>query len=445
MFAATADAQKKKTAKKAVKKPAAAKVWLPRITADKIESDLNGKIIYQVPSEEAGDGWMNWQFSYSQPKQIDILFNDTSGNNSTVEARISAQKAIPNFDGSVDRLRGTARLYYRRSGSAWWLARIENISLRHSDTGSDSRPIYPSYTIPAPAAPAAVSIVPGGVTVPVAAGKYQSYSFRVSNRATVTGRFRAYGGPGNDIEAYILDQDGFTNWSNNHGAPAYYNSGRLTVGTIKTPLNAGTYYLVFNNRYSPRDAKTVEVTIELRNENYGYGEPGGGTYGPYGGPGTVNTVSRVYAPSANPAPPYTPTPNPAPSGGRTIPAPYYDAPYSDVDSYSSEQIFSDTINVRNKKYEAFPFEVKQRGTVKGTFRVLDLSGDIEVFIMTAAEYDKWNRYREAITNYSSGRVTGGKINRSLNTGNYYLVFSNYYSSSGNKTIEANLYVEYLIH
>ncbi len=145
----------------------------------------------------------------------------------------------------------------------------------------------------------------------IGAGKYQSYSFQVRDTALLTGKFRAQGGPQNDIEAYVLDQDGFLNWTNNHSAPAYYNSGRLTVGNIDTVLGAGTYYLVFNNRYSQDDRKTVEASLQLRTDQASLaGVPGvnSGSNGNGAGPsgvGTITTVRRTYAPSANPVQPYT--------------------------------------------------------------------------------------------------------------------------------------------
>lgn len=445
VFAATADAQKKKPQKKAYRTPA--QTWIAPITTEKIKNDISGRVIYQVPSEEAGDGWVNWQFSFNQHKQVEILRNDSYENESTVDARIYAQKTNPNFDGSIDRLRGVARLYYRRSGGRWLLTRIENINLRHGDT--DPYSPYPIPSIPAAsAATAATAIVTGGVTVPVAAGKFQSYSFRVANRATVTGRFQARGGPGNDIEAYILDQDGFVNWSNNHGTPTYYNSGRLTVGTIKTLLSAGTYYLVFNNRYSPADAKTVEVSVEMKPDNTWYNEIGR-AYDPYGRGLGGNTLSRVYTPDARPAPSYTPplTPyNPNPLPDNRNPARDPRSPITQVPSFQSERILSEDVSVRNRKDEAFYFVVKNRGTVKGNFRVLDGDGkDIEVKIMTADEYASWSRYGEATINYSSGRVPNGRIDKDLNPGAYYLVFSNYYSSNKNKTIEADVYIEYPVN
>jgi len=446
--ASVASAAKSEPQVKAVSSPPQ-KVWLPAISSGKVKTDINGKTVPDVPSEEAGDGMMDWQFANSQAKEIEILKTNRNGNELVVEARLAAKKARANLDGSFDRVRGVARLFYERSGSRWQLTRIENISLRHSDTASDN-PIYPAYTIPpAPPVSTAVSIVPGGSTVPVAAGKFQSYSFRVADRAVVTGRFQAKGGAGNDIEAYILDYDGFVNWSNNHSAPAYYNSGRLTVGTIKTTLSAGTYYLVFNNRYSPADAKTVEVSVEMKTDN---SDETGRAYDPYGRGLTVNTISRVYAPSANPAPSYVPLPVSRDSNAAAYtiePArPLDQAPIkssvSRIGGYTSEQILSDTFEVKNGGFQAFPFTVKPGGLVQGTFRVVSGNeGNIEAFIMTAREYDKWSSYREGVVDYSSGRVTSGGIHRLLSPGNYYLVFSNYYSVRENRTVAAEIYIEYL--
>ena len=46
----------------------------------------------------------------------------------------------------------------------------------------------------------------------------------------------------------MLDQDGFTNFSNGHSAQRYYASdGYVTTGSIDLRLRPGTYYIVFNN------------------------------------------------------------------------------------------------------------------------------------------------------------------------------------------------------
>ena len=91
-------------------------------------------------------------------------------------------------------------------------------------------------------------ITPGSFTV--AAGRARYYSFNISNRrgAQVTGRFRAEGGGGNDIQVFILDDDGLENFSNGHRTPTYYNSGRVTVARVNVRLAPGRYHLVFDNQ-----------------------------------------------------------------------------------------------------------------------------------------------------------------------------------------------------
>jgi hypothetical protein len=106
----------------------------------------------------------------------------------------------------------------------------------------------------------------GIVTEPftVEPGHYRYFPFTVEDRATVAGRFRAQGGSGNDIEVYILDEDGFENYRNGHRVQTYYNSGRVTVGTINVALGSGSYYLVFNNSFSTVSNKAVNARVELQ-------------------------------------------------------------------------------------------------------------------------------------------------------------------------------------
>lgn len=420
------------------------------ITAEKIRNDLAGRMIYDVPSEEAGEGRMNWQFSYSQLTQIHILQKVSYGNTSTVEARISAQKAGRDLDGYVDRLTGAVRLYYQLRGSAWELTDIVSISLRHGEILSGSRlsdalPVYPAST----------AIVPGGVTVSVAPGKYQSYPFRVADRATVSGWFRTHGGAGHDIEVFILDEAGFLNWRNYHSSPAYYNSGRRAADTIKTSLSSGNYYLVFNNTFSPADTKTVEVSADLRRDNVMYD----GFERSFASDARYPAINRVSGVSmSSVAPPYVPTPNPPvrilveQTSTARIPSPAQapntvvvkPASVAAVGAYSSEQILSKQFEVRKRNDQPYEVVLKRKGTLKGNFRVLDGGEkDIEVLVMTAKEYDRWSDYQTASVLYASGMANNGNITRTLDAGTYYVVFSNHLSSKAAKTIEANFYVEYM--
>ena len=79
------------------------------------------------------------------------------------------------------------------------------------------------------------------------------------------GHFTATGGSGNDIEVYLLNQDEYTNWENHHQTPTYYNSGKVTTGeaNVVLPSDAGTYYLVFNNKFSLVSPKAVDENFTM--------------------------------------------------------------------------------------------------------------------------------------------------------------------------------------
>lgn len=70
-------------------------------------------------------------------------------------------------------------------------------------------------------------------------------------------KFRAQGGGGNDVAVLLLDDDNLENWKNNHGYYHYYESGKVTVGTIDVKLAPGKYWLVTSNRMSVFANKAV--------------------------------------------------------------------------------------------------------------------------------------------------------------------------------------------
>jgi hypothetical protein len=81
----------------------------------------------------------------------------------------------------------------------------------------------------------------------------------------VHGNFTASGGLGNDVEVFLLSESDFVNWQNRHDAKTFYNSGKVTVGTLNVNLSsdAGTYYLVFSNRFGLLAQKSVRVDAAL--------------------------------------------------------------------------------------------------------------------------------------------------------------------------------------
>lgn len=98
--------------------------------------------------------------------------------------------------------------------------------------------------------------------------QYVFYTFTVPpdvTEVTVHGRFEASGGSGNDVEVYILDEDGFVNWQNGHRVRAFYASSRLTQANVeaKLPQREGTYYLVFSNKFSVLANKAVMADIAV--------------------------------------------------------------------------------------------------------------------------------------------------------------------------------------
>ena len=105
----------------------------------------------------------------------------------------------------------------------------------------------------------------GAFTVP--AGAYHYVKFTAPAGATnvkLQGHFTATGGSGNDIEVWLVTEDGFTNWQNGHAATTFYNSGRVTQDALNASLpGTGTYYLVFNNKFSFLSPKAVQANMSL--------------------------------------------------------------------------------------------------------------------------------------------------------------------------------------
>ena len=111
-----------------------------------------------------------------------------------------------------------------------------------------------------------VSVIAGSIVVQPS--QYMYYRVEVpqsSSKVRLEGRFTATGGSGNDVEIVLLDEDGFVNWKNHHATPAYYNSRRVTQGTVSVnlPNDAKTYYLVVSNIFSVVSNKAVSGDIKL--------------------------------------------------------------------------------------------------------------------------------------------------------------------------------------
>lgn len=105
-----------------------------------------------------------------------------------------------------------------------------------------------------------VAITPSTFTVGAEAKQFQ---FRSSGQH-VFGHFKTEGASGNEIRAFIFDADGFANWQNGHIVKTYYDSGKVTTGKIDVRLKAGTYYLVFDNRFSGLSNRAITSDIQIQ-------------------------------------------------------------------------------------------------------------------------------------------------------------------------------------
>lgn len=137
--------------------------------------------------------------------------------------------------------------------------------INNRQTTETNRQAKTIYAPPQPQ-PHSVPLTNGALTVN--ANSYAWYSFTVPPNAStvaVNGHFTATGGSGNDIVAFIVDEDGFANLKNGHEARVYYNSQKVTQAAIAAvlPNSPATYYLVFDNRFSLLTPKAVQVNATL--------------------------------------------------------------------------------------------------------------------------------------------------------------------------------------
>jgi hypothetical protein len=80
----------------------------------------------------------------------------------------------------------------------------------------------------------------------------------------VVGRFKVIAGGDRDIAVYVLDAKGFDSWQAGRKAFFHYESRRANTDIFNVKLpTGGTYYLMFDNSFSIRSPKSVEVDVEL--------------------------------------------------------------------------------------------------------------------------------------------------------------------------------------
>jgi predicted nucleic acid-binding Zn ribbon protein len=102
----------------------------------------------------------------------------------------------------------------------------------------------------------------------VNARSFSSYRFTVPPSASsvvLTGSFKATGGSPSEVEVIVLADAAFATWQSGYATNTYYSSGRVAQGEINAalPSEPGTYYVVFNNKFSARTGKMVQTDVTL--------------------------------------------------------------------------------------------------------------------------------------------------------------------------------------
>jgi hypothetical protein len=126
---------------------------------------------------------------------------------------------------------------------------------------------YPSQEPPPQIKTGNQQVVQQAFTVKPEAFRYFKVEIPPSLRnTTLSGRFSTSGGQGNDIQVIVTNEDGLTNIKNGHSGRVWYDSGKVTVGNVNVRLSPGTYYIIFNNRFSVFSNKAVSADIHLEYE-----------------------------------------------------------------------------------------------------------------------------------------------------------------------------------
>ncbi len=75
---------------------------------------------------------------------------------------------------------------------------------------------------------------------------------------------------GSNIEVFVMNESEFADWEKGATSGLAYESGRISQGTMHQtlPKGAGTYYVVFSNRFDPGASKNVNAKLNLRYKSW---------------------------------------------------------------------------------------------------------------------------------------------------------------------------------
>jgi Ca2+-binding RTX toxin-like protein len=112
-------------------------------------------------------------------------------------------------------------------------------------------------------------------------------------------------------------------------------------------------------------------------------------------------------------------------------------------SNKTETIVDGVVTVEAGKYVDYNFSVPSQASISGNFTASGGSGnDIRVLILDETSYINWINGHNVSTYYDSGQITTGSITASVPKGNYYLVYSNTFSTLSAKNVKTKVDVTY---
>lgn len=91
-------------------------------------------------------------------------------------------------------------------------------------------------------------------------GQYYTSHFNVSGQGHISGSFNA----SSDLYCYVVDEDGFANFTSRQGFRSFYSSGKVVSGQMNLNLAPGSYYIIFSNTFSFLTSKNVSTNISLQ-------------------------------------------------------------------------------------------------------------------------------------------------------------------------------------
>ena len=109
--------------------------------------------------------------------------------------------------------------------------------------------------------------------------------------------------------------------------------------------------------------------------------------------------------------------------------------------FARQTIVDKTFPVGAHEYNYYKFSLSIPGHVTGHFTASGGANDIDVLVVDEDGFANFNNNHEARTFYRSGYVTAGTIDLRLNSGTYYVIFSNAKALLTNKVVTADVEVE----